>query len=122
MWFEIEPLLNRLHSAPITEEEKAFGITHRKSTTGIILRNWVTYSLRKLVMQIEKEAYYAPSKADVERSKTLFNQGMALQVKKKLIRYKSENNLDFFDNTITHAGVLCEKIRDGEYRFKKVFN
>ena len=73
-------------------------------------------------MEMAREAYYAPSRVNLERSKTKFNQNMPFEVKKKIIRYKNENNLAFFDKMIMFSNVLCEKIGDDEYRLKRVFS
>ena len=104
------------------KEEKALGITQEKITTGILLRNWVTYSLRNCIMKREQEAYHAQSKVNVHKTKIKFNQRIAFEIKKNIIRYKSENNLAFFEKRITHADVLCEKVGEGEYLFNKVFS
>ena len=55
LWEDIEPILRELHSTPVSEEEKAFGIVQKKPTTGILLRNWLTYLLRDCIMQEERE-------------------------------------------------------------------
>ena len=73
-------------------------------------------------MQNEQKAYYAPNKVNIEKTKTKFNQSMAFEMKMKMIRYKNENNLEFFNKILTHAEVLCEKVEEGEYRIKKVFS
>lgn len=121
LWEDVEHTLMKLHPVPVSTEEKALGIVKKNPTSGILLRNWVTYSLRKCIMQKEQEAYYNPNRGSVERTKVKFNQTMASEVKIKMIQYKNENNLAFFDKMITHAGILCEKVGEGEYCFKKVF-
>ena len=73
-------------------------------------------------MQNEQKAYYTPNTVNIEKTKTKFNQNMAFEIKMKMIRYRNENNLEFFNKILTHAGVLCEKVGEGEYRFKKVFS
>ena len=105
----------------VSEEEKAFGIIQETTTTGILLRNWLTYLLRNCIMQEEREAYHAPKKADLERIKRKFNQAMAFEIYKKSIRYKNENNSRFFDEMITHEGVLCTIGESGVYQVKEVF-
>ena len=122
LWQDIEPTLKKLHQNPVSQEEKALGLVQKKPTTGILLRNWVTFSLRKHIMQNEQKAYYAPNKVNIEKTKTKFNQSMAFEMKMKMIRYKNENNLEFFNKILTHAEVLCEKVEEGEYRIKKVFS
>ena len=121
LWEDIEPVLNELHPVIVSEEEKAFGIVQKKITTGILLRNWLTYLLRNCIMQEEREAYHATKKTDLEKTKRNFNQAMGFEIYKKSIRYKNENNSAFFDKMITHEGVLCKKGEDGVYQVREVF-
>ena len=121
LWEDIAPILSELHSAPVSEEEKAFGIVQKRTTTGILLRNWLTYLLRECIMQEEREAHYAPNKPNLEKTKQKFNKSMGLEIQIKAIRYKNENNLASFDKIITHAEVLCKKAEDGEYQIRHVF-
>ena len=121
LWKDIEPVLKKLYPARVTEEEKALGIVQKKATTGILVRNYITYSMRAHIMKMEQEAYHTPNKVNVAQAKVKFNQSMALQVKRKLYQYKYENKLEFFDKIVTHANVLCQKVADDEYRMKQVF-
>ena len=105
---------------PVSEEEKAFGISQKKASTGILLRNWVTYLLRECISQEEREAHHS-LKPNIEKTKRKFNQALEFEIYQKVIRYKNENNLDFLDKMITHAEVLCIKQSDGEYQEKKLF-
>ena len=119
LWLDIEPTLRRLHPPLVTGEEMAFGLAHTKQTTGVILRNWITYSLRAHIMKLEKQAYHSPHTVpSMEIVKYKFNQNMALEIKTK-IKQNKETNL--VDTVLTHSKVLCEKLQDGEYRFNKLF-
>ena len=100
---------------------KAFRVVHEKQTTGILLRNWLTYLLRECILEVEREAFYAPNRANIEKIRRKLNEAMALEIHIKAFRYKNENNLAFFDKKFTHAEVLCEKGEDGEYRVTDVF-
>ena len=122
IWKQIEPLLFSLHNVKVTEEEKAFGIVKIKSTTGIHLRNWLTYKLREQIMSCEKTSYHSPSASSFEIFKARYNQGMAHEIKNLLYRYKNENKLNVFDEIIAYKGIICEKIQEGEYRFKILLN
>ena len=119
LWEEMEPILSELHPLPVSEEEKAFGIIQNKQTTGILLRNWLTYLLRECISQAEREAHY--KRTNLEKIKKKFNQAMGLEIQIKAIRYRNEHNLAFFDKMITHSHVLCEKGEDGEYQIREVF-
>ena len=121
LWEEIEPILKELHPVPVSEEEKAFGIVQKKQTTGILLRNWLTYLLRQIISHAEREAHYAQG-ANQEKIRKKFNQAMGSEIFIKSFRYKNENNLALFDKIITHEAVLCKKEEDGEYQIRDVFS
>ena len=54
---------------PVSEEEKASGISQQKKTiTGILLRNWVTYLLRECILREETAAHYS-AKPSIEKAK-----------------------------------------------------
>ena len=118
IWTQIQPILFSLHRVAITDTEKALGIVSIKSTTGIQLRNWLTYKLREQIMHFERIAYHSSQTPSLDLFKAKFNQAMALEVKNHLFRFKNENKISDFDETIAHGGILCEKIQEGEYRFK----
>ena len=121
VWIQAQPLLLSLHRKPITDEEKTLGMVTIKRTTGIMLRNWVTYKLREQVMLFERKASKSSKLVSLDIFKARFNQSMAREIKQHLFRYKNENNLPTFDKIIAYQGILCDKVREGEYRFKLLF-
>ena len=56
-----------MHPSPVTDEEKAFGIIHKKQTTGSLLRNWLTFQLRECITQEERAAF--ASQPNLEKNK-----------------------------------------------------
>ena len=118
IWTQIQPKLSSLHRLTITDQEKALGIVTIKSTTSIMLRNWLTYKLREQVMLFERIAYHSSRTPCYDLFKAKFNQAMALEIRHHLFRFKNENKLPIFDEIIAYKGILCEKIQEGEYRFK----
>ena len=118
----IHPILNQLHSKSIDEEEKALGIVHIKSTTGVILRNWVTYKIREHIMLFERKAYHSPTSASVTIFKAKFDNSMAYDIKQLIYRYNNENKLPLFDKIVAFQGILCEKVQEGEYPLNKLFS
>ena len=122
VWIHIQPLLSSLHRKTISDEEKALGIVTIKKTTGILLRNWLTFKLREQVMLFERKAYHSSRAVSFELFKAKFNQSMALEIKHHLFRFKNENKLPSFDKIIAYQGILCEKIQEGEYQFKVLLN
>ena len=121
IYSDLQPLLNRLHQSDICDEEKAFGIFNGKST-GIILRNWVTFLLRRCIAESEREAYRMPNTIDMEKKiKRKLNHVIFLEISRNIFRYKHENKLDTFENNFTHANVLCEKHGEEDYMIRNVF-
>ena len=119
----MEPTLVKLHPAPVTMEGKVLGIIKKNPTPGILLRNWITYSLRKYIMQREREEYHVPNnRPRIEMTKVKFNHIIAKELKIKMFQYKNQNQLDLLDKTVTYAAVLCENDGQGKYTFKKVFS
>ena len=112
--------MKELHPVPVSDEEKAFGIVQKKQTTGILLRNWLTYLLRQIISHAERDAHYAQINEEKIRKK--FNEYMGSEILIKAFRYKNENNIGLFDKIITHESVLCEKQEDGEYQIREVFS
>ena len=113
----MQPLLSSLHRLTITDAEKALGIVTIKKTTGILLRNWVTFKVREQVMVFERKACHSSKAVSFDIFKAKFNQSMALEMK-HLYRFKNENKIPICDKIIAYQGILCEKIQEGEYRLK----
>ena len=121
LWNEIEPILKELHPKAVTDEEKAFGIIERKQTPGILIRNWITYLLRECISKEERLAYHLTKKTNSQNIKRKFNNALELEIILKILRYKNENNLLFFEKLITHGNILCSKIADEEYDIRTIF-
>ena len=122
LWNEIEPMLNKLHQAPISIEEKAFGVIEKNKTKGVILRNWLTYFLREQIMIEEKQAYHSQKTPNIETFKRKFNQKFHTELQMKYYRFENENNLDLFDELITYASVLGTNTEHEGYKVAQIFN
>ena len=120
IWTHMQPILTQLHRKSITDEEKALGIINIKSTSGILLRNWLTYKMREQVLLFERMAYYSSKTASFDLFKGRFNQSMASDIKQLMFRYNDENKLSEFDKIVGYHGILCKKIKEGEYRLNLV--
>ena len=120
LWEDLQPLLKELHPAPITEEEKSFGLIQKKKTNGILLRNWITYLTRDCVSQEEREAYTTKT-PNLEKTKAKLNRKMHFEINKNFMRFKNEQNLASFEKIITHANVLCRQTGDDKYELRQIF-
>ena len=120
LWADIDPILKLLNPKHLTDEEKAFGITQKKSTTDILLRNWITYLLRECITLEERNAFHR--KPSLENVKRRFNRTWTLEIKKNILRYEKENKLEYFEKIVTDRDVLCTKTTEGEYQITQVFS
>ena len=118
----MQPTLLKLDSKPISDEEKAFGIVHIKKSTGMFLRNWLTYKMREQVLDFERRAFYSPKVASIKLFKAEFNQSMAYDMKRLMMRYNNVGKLSRFDEIVAYEGILCKKIQGGNYRVNEIFS
>ena len=122
LWNDIQPALKRLHPMPISDEEKAMGILESNTTIAVMLRNWVTFLLRRCIVDSEKEAYHNPAEINIKNKiKRKLNKAIALEIDMKAFRYRHENNLALFEKIFMHAQVLCEKHGNEEYMIHNIF-
>ena len=106
LWSQIEPLLLKIHPAPVTEQEMIFGILGNSPT--ITLRNWLTYCLRFCICQQEVLAYHNKkgllNEFDI---KLIYNSRVHREAVQRLLGYKHRGRLDLFHKyyTINEAFV-----------------
>jgi len=122
MWLQIERLLQKIHPSSVTDQEKAFGIIQKKQTSGILLRNWLTYFMRYFIATEERIAHHSSQKTDFEQIKHKFNAQIKCEISKTIWNYKHENKLEIIHKIITHKEALCKRQEDGQYEIKKVFS
>ena len=75
-WADLQPTLCRFENIGVNEQEKALGLVNVRSSPGILLRNWVTFRIRKQIMNFERKAYYS-GRPSIDSFKVHFNQAMA---------------------------------------------
>ena len=122
LWNEIEPILKEINPTPVNDEEKSFGLTTRITSDDIILRNWLTYTLRDCIREEEARAFYEPNaKPDLKAFQRRYNSRIKQEIYIKEIQFKQENKEDIFEKVITHKKVLCFKLPDGQYDIRNVF-
>ena len=82
LWKDLEYHLRMIHPVPVSDEEKVFGLHGHKP--GIILRNWLTFLLRRCISEYEHIAYYNKKGLKNENDiKHLYNQTVYLEVWEK---------------------------------------
>ena len=119
LWEDIEPTLTRLYNRPISEEEKAFGITEMNSSKGVVLRNWLTYLMRYVISVVEKQAYYTP--VSFEKIKRKMYNTMVTEITLNKMRYEKENRLSSYNDIITYGSVVCYQNEHGDYNIINPF-
>ena len=122
LWDELEPILNELHEEPISIEEKALGIVKKNPTTGILLRNWLTYFLRGRIMREERKAFHLQNRPNIENFKKSFNQKFHTEIQLKYLRYQNENRLQVFEKFLTYKEILGTKTDGEDYMITQIFN
>ena len=106
LWSQIEPLLLKIHPAPVTEQEMIFGILGNSHT--ITLRNWLTHCLRFCICQQEVLAYHNKKGLLNELNiKLIYNSRVHQEAVQRLLGYKHRGRLDLFHKfyTINEAFV-----------------
>jgi hypothetical protein len=123
MWKRIEKVLLKILPIPISNSEKALGLQPRnkKETEATILRNWVTFSLRHLIMQEERKAYYIQSyhKHSVEKFFSKFNYATREEIQIKKLQYDFRGLSQKFEKIVTTNNVIAS-INAGEYTWMKI--
>ena len=120
LWLKIEPFLLRIHPAPVTDEERAFGILG--NTPPIILRNWLTYVLRACIHQQENTAYHNQRGLANELTiRHLYNARVKRETFQSLLRYTSNGRLDIFEKYFTVNSALVSKDAGDQWLFTTIF-
>ena len=97
LWDELEPHLMGIINQGVSDEEKAFGLMG--DSPNIILRNWVTFILRKCISDQENIAYHnGKGPANIKDIKVNFNDRIHSELMKKYNIFKHLDRLLYFEN------------------------
>ena len=77
--------------------------------------------MREQVLDFERRAFYSPKVASLKLFKAEFNQSMAYDMKRLMLRYNNEGKLSRFDEIVGYEGILCKKLQGGNYRVNNIF-
>ena len=123
MWKRIEKVIRTIIPIPITSSEKALGLQPRskKETNATILRNWITFLLRHLIMEEERRAYHIPGyhKQSVETSFRRFNQKMHEEIQIKKLQYDYRDLSHKFKEIVTINNAIVHE-HNNEYVWKNI--
>ena len=119
IWNDIEPLLVRLYSVPLSNEEKAFGIVKKKPSEGVLARNWLTFLMRQVISDVERLAHYAT--ISVSKIKDKIQEKFSSEVHMGFFRSTQGNHLFSFEEVITHNSVLTQRHQNGDLYITPLF-
>ena len=123
MWKRIQKVLLKILPIPITNSEKALGLQPRTKNEiqATILRNWITFSLRHLIMQEERKAYHIQNyhQRSVESFFKKFNHATQEEIQIKKLQYDFRGLSEKFEKIVTTNNAIAS-INAGEYTWMKI--
>ena len=123
MWRRLESILFKIIPVKVTNSEKALGLQPRRKNerNATILRNWVTFSLRHLIMLEERRAYYIPDyhRQSMEKFFLKFNSKAIEELKTKKLQYEHRDALHKFQQIVTTNNAIATA-ENREYSWKEI--
>ena len=118
MWKRIERVIFKIIPRRVTDSEMALGLQPRrkKETNATILRNWVTFFLRHLIMLEERKAFKIKDYhlQSVEKFFKKFNFKAQEELRMKKLQYDCRNMPEKFKNMVTINNAIAT-VNDGEF-------
>ena len=107
LWKDLEFHLCKIHPAPVTDSEKVFGLP--ETTPSAILRNWMTFLLRRCIVEHESIAYYNQKGLRNENDiKISYNQLVKTEVWLKYNIFSKHGRLEYFERLFAVNNHLIE--------------
>ena len=121
LWIRIEKTLLRILPKPVTPYEKALGLqpSNKKEEIPLILRNWITFSVRHYILQEERKAYRRKSPPVAPHFFNYFNIKIQEELNMKKLLYDFQGLQSKFEKIVTTNNAISE-IVDGEYKWKAI--
>ena len=127
MWKRIEKTLIRIYAKPITRHEMAFGVQPRskhnkEQRAATTLRNWITFTMRHLIMLEERKAFKAntPLTNAMQKYFVKFNYYLQEEMRLKKLLYDFRDLSHKFKNIATVNNAIAIIVED-EYEWKNIF-
>ena len=112
VWTDLTPALNLLHPAPVSDEEKVFGLKGHDPPT--VLRNWLTFLLRECIATFELRAYHNQlGMANIVPFKHYYNSKLQASIAQLYHSYEHRDRLDTFDRYFCFNDSLVQKEGNG---------
>ena len=110
LWAALVPILRRIYNTPLTNYEIAFGMTTPKNDA-VMLRNWITYTFRALIMKEEGICNYKTKTfPDINTFKSRFNAQIKQEIIIKKEQHMFSNTLYKYARIITQGNAICNDI------------
>ena len=123
MWKKLEKVLVRIIPKPLTVHEMAFGLKEtKKEKYPVILRNWITFTLRHLIMLEERKRYKINLNSDAkvtpayEKFFAKFNFEAKQELKDKKLLYDFQGLSEKFKDIATVNNAIASLVND-EYQW-----
>ena len=117
MWRRIQGTIMRILPVPLSELEMAFGLhpTRKEDRDPVILRNWITFTMRHLIMLEERKAYYrnGSSPQAVQKFFIRFNRLSREELVLKKLQFDHRRLPVRFHDIVTTNGVVAKKGDNG---------
>ena len=126
MWNIIEKTLRKIIPQPSTLHERAFGLqpNNAKIRNPTILRNWITFTLRRQILVEERRAYKKKnssylSSQSLQRFFSKFNQDAQEELKTKKLLYDIQGLANKFEKLVTIGDAIATVV-NGEFIWKDI--
>ena len=113
LWKDLEPILLQLNPNTVTKNEMAFGLVTTDYNYGIILRNWITYNLRDLILKEERKSAFTPlKKPNAIHLKRKLNEKIKSEIIIKKTQHTYKGTIHKYNAIITHKNIICSNLTD----------
>ena len=121
MWIRIEKILLGIYPKPITQYEKALGLqpSTTKDEGPIILRNWITFTIRHYILLEERRAFHRRKPPVLRNCFVNFNLKLLNELKIKKLLYDFQGLSSKFENIVTTNKIVAIRT-NGEYEWKDI--
>ena len=121
MWRRIHRSLVGIIPSFPTSLEMAFGLqpANDKDKYPTTLRNWLTFSLRHLIMQEERTAFHAGKVPSIERFFVKYNNHVKNELKIKKLQYDFQGLSTKFEKIVTTNNIVA-KVDNGKYTWNDI--
>ena len=116
LWSDLEPILSAITPVPVTQSEQIFGLSG--DTPAIILRNFITFTLRECILQGERDAFKRNigffNEVEVKR---MFNSRIVRYTQQRQRTFEMMNREDLFEKFFLINDILVSREGDDDWTY-----